>query len=82
MYARAIKRVTVENLNLALGPLIAAQGHKWKGYKIEGDADKDAISAAKDPGTAADAMAAHGFAIRDEAAPPPASPEPGEAPDG
>lgn len=66
-----MKRSKVEDLNLALGPLLAAQGiKKWKGYKMDGDRDTSAVSAARDPAAAEQALASMGFAVRDEPAPP------------
>lgn len=64
-----MKRANVESLNLALGPLLAAQGvKKWKGYKIEGDRDTTTVSAAKDPVAVDQTLASMGFVVRDEPA--------------
>jgi hypothetical protein len=58
-------------VNLAVGPLVAAAGAKWKGYRMDDERDPEVASASKDPGALENALAAHGFAIRDEPAPPP-----------
>jgi hypothetical protein len=64
-----VKRSKTEDLNLLLGPLLAAQGiRRWKGYRIEGDRDKTAVSATRNPEAAEQALASLGFVIRDEPA--------------
>ena len=67
LYSREIRRCRLEETNLAVGPLVAVRGGRWKGYRMADEKDAGAVSMRN--GGAEVALAQHGFQIRDEPAP-------------